>query len=82
MIRMMQRGQSPMLEGIDQKELEKAIDVFIERCYKEKGYNKQSLYNDIVRHLRGNPNPHITTCISFVELEVLPLVLKRLEEKY
>lgn len=53
------------------------LDTFIERCKKEHDLNDIMLYNEIV--LKIQPQEGMTTMNSFVELEIYPMVLKRLE---
>jgi len=68
--------QQSLLSTISQERLYELVDEFIQKCYDVKGYHKNSLMNDIQLHLQGSP------VLSLVELEVLPVVMRRLQEKY
>ena len=57
------------------------IDEFIKRCQTELGYDEHSLHQSINYKLRGQSNNGSVIVCSFPEVEILPLVLQRLEGK-
>lgn len=57
------------------------IDTFIQRCISEKGYDEHSLHQACMFKLYGQvPAPNYII-VSDAEMQVLPLVIKRLEGK-
>lgn len=57
------------------------IDEFIKRCCDELGYNEHTLHQACMWKLHGQVSAPNVIIVSDAEMEILPLVIKRLEGK-
>jgi hemerythrin-like domain-containing protein len=76
MIRTMQGNmqQQPQIDVPVEK-----IDEFIKRCVDELHYNEHTLHQACVWKLHGQPEAPNYVVVSEAELQILPLVIRRLE---
>lgn len=57
------------------------IDEFIKRCCNELNYNEHTLHQACMWKLYGQTQAPNVIIVSDAEMEILPLVIKRLEGK-